>query len=383
MGYVESGVRNFVRGHGRRLTGLLLLASALAAATALEAFAAPGALDRAFGGDGKVTSNFTRKDDVVRALALQPDGKIVAAGHVGSPAGGGDPPSKLALERLKPDGTLDPTFGTGGKVVAFHPDYGAALAVAIQADGKIVTAGAGGPHLDFAVSRFNADGILDTTFGSGGKVTTHFPDTSGGWAEDVVIQPDGKIAGGIIHPSETLSTGVFALVRYNTDGTLDSTFDEDGRIVTDMTGGEDTITGVALQSDGKIVVAGRLNVFPNTMFGLARYEADGTLDSIFGEDGKVTTDFTVAHDGASDVLIQSDGRVVAAGFADGRFALARYNTDGTLDVSFSADGNVMTNFTAGNDYAQAVAIQANGRILAGGRDAGKGGRFAFARYRGG
>jgi uncharacterized delta-60 repeat protein len=244
---------------------------------------------------------------------------------------------------------------------------------------------------------------------------------------------------GIIHPSETLSTGVFALVRYNTDGTLDSTFDEDGRIVTDMTGGEDTITGVALQSDGKIVVAGRLNVFPNTMFGLARYEADGTLDSTFGEDGKVTTDFTDAHDGASDVLIQSDGRVVAAGFADGRFALARYNTDGTLDgsfsgdgkvrtnftplsdgalgvaiqatgkivaagvargeggrfalaryntdgtldVSFSADGKVMTNFTAGNDYAQAVAIQANGRILAGGRDAGKGGRFAFARYRGG
>jgi uncharacterized delta-60 repeat protein len=88
----------------------------------------------------------------------QPDGKIVAAGHVGSPAGGGDPLSKLALERLKPDGTLDPTFGTGGKVVAFHPDYGAALAVAIQADGKIVTAGAGGPHLDFAVSRFTRTG---------------------------------------------------------------------------------------------------------------------------------------------------------------------------------------------------------------------------------
>jgi uncharacterized delta-60 repeat protein len=421
-------------------------ALALIVATGGDALAAPGDLDRTFGGDGRVASNFSRTDDVGRALAIQSDGMIVVVGNARSYI---EYLPRFALERLKPDGTLDSTFGTGGKVVT---DFGTpppqdpgsvADAVAIQGDGRIVAAGVAGER--FALARYNADGTLDPTFGVGGKVTTAFPGFSSRYAiaHDVAIQADGKIvAGGVV-------AAAFALVRYNADGTLDSTFDGDGRVVTEMSGGADLLNAVAIQADGKIVVAGELMVeFGDSEFGLARYNTDGTLDSTFGEGGKVTTDFTARHDFASDmvidangkivaagragaggprgtfalarynadgtldsmfsgngkvttnftlradgalgVAIQATGKIVAAGWAAGaaggtgdRFALARYNTDGTLDSSFSGDGKVRTNFTIESDVAFDVAIQANGRIVAAGRAGGKGGRFALARYRGG
>jgi uncharacterized delta-60 repeat protein len=373
------------KGRTRRLVGVAFLALALAGAVA---FAAPGALDRTFGGDGRVTSNFTRLNDVGRALALQADGKIVVAGDVGSPADGGEEYPKFALERLKPDGTLDSSFGIGGKIVTEFAGYGTARAVAIQADGKIVAAGgAAGGSGSVALARYNADGTLDSTFGGDGKVTTAFPGFPYGYvsASAVAIQADGKIvAGGVVLPTETLTTGAFALVRYNPDGTLDSTFDGDGRVVTDMSSGLDSVAAVAIQADGKIVAAGWVNFLKDdTEFGVVRYESDGTLDSTFGEGGKVTTNFTAGHDGANDMVIQPDGKIVAAGFAGGkggRFALARYNTDGTLDSTFSGDGKVTTNFTLRGDGASGVAIQATGKIVAAGWAAGAGRRFALARY---
>jgi uncharacterized delta-60 repeat protein len=369
---------------GRRLAGLLVLSSALVAMAGGDAFAAPGDLDRTFGGDGKVTSNFTLRDDAAQALALQANGKIVLAGHVGSWL-----TPKFALERLKPDGRLDSTFGTRGKVVTeFVTRYGrtsAAQAVAIQGDGRIVAAGSAGE--EFALARYRADGTLDSTFGGDGKVTTAFPGFSYGaaFASAVAIQADGKIvAGGVIYPTETLSTAAFALVRYNPDGTLDSSFDGDGRVVTDMSSGDDHVTALAVQVDGRIVAAGTAQVSPgNTEFGLARYQPNGTLDSTFGGDGTVRTNFSVGFDGASDVVIQPDGRIVAAGYAAGkgkRFALARYNTDGTLDNTFGGDGRVTTNFTPELDGAEGLALQATGKLVAAGFAAGKGRRFALARY---
>jgi uncharacterized delta-60 repeat protein len=260
--------------------------------------------------------------------------------------------------------------------------------VVIQGDGRIVAAGGAGER--FALARYNADGTLDSTFGEDGKVTTAFPGFPYGaaYAADAAIQADGKIvAGGLIYPSQTPQHGAFALVRYNPDGTLDSSFDGDGRIVTDMSSGDDRVAAVAIQADGRIVAAGQVVASPgDSEFGLARYEPDGTLDSTFGGDGTVTTSFGVAPDGASDLVIQPDGRIVAAGFAGGKrrqFGLARYNTDGTLDSTFGGDGKVTTNFTEHDDSAFDVAVQANGRIVAAGREAAKGGRFALARYRAG
>jgi uncharacterized delta-60 repeat protein len=368
----------------RRLAGLLVLSSALIVATGGDALAAPGDLDRSFGGDGKVTSNFTRGEDAAQALALQADGKIVVAGNGGSLEA---PASRFALERLKADGTLDSTFGTGGKVVTgFVTEYGthsAAYAMAIQGDGRIVAVGAAGES--FALARYNADGTLDSTFGGDGKVTTAFPGFpyGGAYAFAAAIQADGKIvAGGVVYPTETI--GAFALARYNPDGTLDSSFDGDGRVITEMSSGEDSVAAVAIQADGRIVAAGKVDASPgDSEFGLARYEPDGTLDSTFGGDGMVTTSFGVAPDGASDLVIQPDGRIVAAGFAGGhrrQFGLARYNTDGTLDSTFGGDGKVTTNFTAERDAAYGLALQATGKIVAAGRAAGTGGRFALARY---
>jgi uncharacterized delta-60 repeat protein len=180
------------------------------------------------------------------------------------------------------------------------------------------------------------------------------------------------------------SSPEFGLVRYQGDGTLDTTFGDGGKVTTNFgfsSGDNDAAYGLVIQADGKIVAAGR----GDGRFALARYNADGTPDATFSSDGKLTTSFTARSEVAFGVAIQATGKIVVAGRAAGRFALARYNPDGTLDTTFSGDGKVRTNFTTRSDQASDVALHANGKIvLAGG--AGVGGsdsRFALARYRGG
>jgi uncharacterized delta-60 repeat protein len=352
---------------------------------AVARYRANGALDPTFGRDGRVTTKFTTeeatdvaaKEDYASDVAIQADGKIVAAGaadHRFNRSG------KFAVARYRANGTLDATFGRDGRVTAnFTPKNDRATGVAIQADGKIVVVGSARQvgsdvpdDTQFALARFNADGTLDSTFGGDGKVTTDFEE---GWGEALAmaIQADGKIVAAGYEAYG--NTGI--LVRYNTDGTLDSTFGQDG----DGTcmGGEHT--GVAIQADGKIVVA--THGWPY-QFHLGRCNADGTPDTTFGEDGTVTTDFAGRWDLAEAVAIQADGKIVVAGRAENpdsvsKFALARYNADGTLDSAFGGDGKVTTNFTTGYDTALGVAIQADGRIVAAGR---AGGQFALARYLG-
>jgi uncharacterized delta-60 repeat protein len=309
-------------------------------------------------------------------MALQPDGKIVVVGSTDS--GGG---TNFALARYNPDGTLDTTFSFDGKVATdFAGGTDEAFGVAIQADGKIVVAGiAGSPttvNTDFALARYNPDGTLDQTFGTDGKVTTDFagePDEAFG----VAIQADGKIvvAGQalFLDPSGTGAVdGDFGLVRYNPDGSLDRSFGTGGRVTTDFGSALDTALAVTIQADGKIVAVGG----DGGDFALARYNADGSLDRTFGAGGKVTTDFGSFSDEALGVAIQADGRIVAVGGAGGDFALARYNPDGTLDSDFDADGKVTTDF-GGLDSARSVAILSNGKIIAAGTT---GADFALASY---
>jgi uncharacterized delta-60 repeat protein len=190
----------------------------------------------------------------------------------------------------------------------------------------------------------------------------------------VAIQADGKIvaAGG------AGSAYRFALARYNPNGTLNPTFSGDGKVVTNFSTQYERAFAVAIQADGKIVAAGEGSGGLGGRFALVRYNPDGTLDLTFSGDGKLLTNFTTGFDQAFAVAIQPDGKIVAANFR--RFALTRYNPDGTLDPTFGGDGKVTTNFTAGDDYANGVAIQADGRMVAAGRAGGSGGRFALARY---
>ena len=349
---------------------------------ALARYDADGSLDTTFGGDGEVTTDFTSKEDYALAVAIQSDGKIVAVGESG--AGGSNP--KFALARYNADGSLDTSFDADGKLTTdFSQGEDLAWTVAVQPDGKIVAGGdALGHNPTWALARYNTDGSLDTTFGGDGTVTTDF--TS--YPEDLLalaIQPDGMIlaagGSGFGDPNEN-----FVLARYGADGSLDMSFGADGKVTTSFTRHPDVAFAMGLQADGKIVVAGQASLAVRPTFALARYNPDGSLDSSFGQDGKVTTDFTPGgDDGAYTMTFQADGKIVAAGQAGGKnfnwkFAVVRYNTDGSLDTSFGGDGKVTTDFTDGYEAAYGVAIEADGKIVAAGPSGCCPPEVAVARY---
>src|SRR6266536_3561095 len=315
------------RVHPRRAAFVAALV-ALSLAVAGPASAAPGDLDTTFSGDGKVTTNFTPKAEWAIDLAIQADGKIVAAGV----AGFGGSNAKFALARYNTNGSLDAKFSGDGKVTTdFTPKLDAANSVAIQPGGKIVAAGVagfGGSNAKFALARYNTNGSLDATFSGDGKVTTDFTAGADG-ANRVVIQADQRIvaAGG---SNYARTNGHFALARYNTNGSPDTTFSGDGKLNTDFTSKWDYAFGVAVGVGGKIVAGGEAGFLgSNPQFALARYNLNGSLDGSFSVDGKVTTDFTSKEDFGEGVEIQPDGNIVAAGGSglggsNPKFALARY-----------------------------------------------------------
>ncbi len=335
---------------------------------------AGGALDPTFGNGGIVITGFDH-NAYAYSVATQSDGCIIVAGTVDD---ADENTTDFALARYYSDGTLDTDFGNGGTVTTNFSydeengnssDY--ACAAAVQSDGKIVVAGSSDG--DFALARYNADGSLDTGFGNGGMVTTDFSGQEDK-AYTMAIQSDGKIV------LAGRSNGwYFVLARYNADGSLDANFGSGGKVITQFEAGGADAESLTIQSNGKIVVAGR--ICNGCYFAVARYNTDGSLDSTFGDDGMVTTEFAGA---AYAAAVQSDGKIVVAGYtANGiAFALVRYNADGSLDTSFGSDGKVQTNF-GGTDFAYALAIQADGKIIAAGfRHTGNPSNydFALARY---
>jgi uncharacterized delta-60 repeat protein len=348
-----------------------------------------GALDPTFGAGGKVLTDFgAAGEEIASDLAIQSDGKIVAAGNF-SPEGVGD---DFALARYNTDGTLDPTFNATGKVLTDFSGSGSddfLSSVDVQSDGKIVVAGysnASGTSYDFALARYNPDGTLDPTFNGTGKVLTDFSGPGLGFdlAYSVAIQSDGKIvAAGESRSDISPTFSVFALARYNPDGTLDPTFNGTGKVLTDFggPGSGEAVVAVAIQSDGKIVAAGNSSG-RSWDFALARYNPDGTLDPTFNGTGKVLTDFSGSgsYDFAHALAIQPDGKIVVAGESEptgqgySDFALARYTSRGRLDRRFGASGKVLTNFLF-RASAHALAIQPDGRIVTAG-----GFSFAMARH---
>jgi uncharacterized delta-60 repeat protein len=369
-------------------------------------------------------SDLSGNGDRANALIVQPDGKIVAAGT--SYTGVGNL-NDLTLARYNADGTLDTSFGSGGKVVTNFggDDYLSRHGLVMQSDNKLVVAGTSyaGCCGDFVLARYDTNGTLDNTFGTNGKVKADFNagnDSVSGFG----IQSNGKfVLGGV---SNILGTGsVGTLVRYSSNGALDTSFGTGGH-VTDAAGysaltiqADDKIVvlngdsiarysadgvldatfgtagktppidmyfiyAVTIQPDAKIVVAG--SEFNPYKFAVVRYNANGTIDGSFGSGGKVTTEFGgLSTSSTTAVSVQPDGQIVLAGGiyylnsndkpAD--FALARYNADGTLDTTFGSGGLATTDFNNGNDGIEALVIQPNGKIVAAGRSNAD---FALVRY---
>jgi len=344
-----------------------------------------GSLDPTFSGNGKLTTEFPDRTASASAIAIQGDGKIIVAGTVGGccgPHGGW-----FGIVRYLPDGTRDLAFGGGdGRVRAeFSRSFDSCNAVALQSDGKIVAAGERsltGLGSSFALMRFNADGTLDTSFDGDGKQTVDFSSENLlDRAIGVAVQPDGKIVaggGGGFRVEETR----FAVARLNADGSLDSAFGSGGKALSELP--INSAWGFALSSDGKILLGGDV-ITSLFRFALARFEIDGSPDASFGGDGFVTTRFPDSLDGLLwDVEVQPDGRSVAVGAAGRDFAVARYNVDGTLDMSFDGDGRATTSWNRrwGGANAFAAALQPDGKIVATGDAEARPDRLLVARYLG-
>jgi uncharacterized delta-60 repeat protein len=329
-------------------------------------YAADGHLDSAFDSDGKVVTAVGALPDVASSVALQSDGKILAAGysHNGSN-------TDFALVRYNTNGSLDTGFsGDGITTTGLGSSHDSGMCVAVQADGKILVAGHTytGSYSDFGLVRFSSNGSLDSSFSGDGKVTTSF-DMSNDFVGGLVVQTDGKI---IVAGTASIGNVYdFALARYNSDGSLDTSFDGDGKVTTDFGFGSELGSAIALQSDGKIVVAGWTG---SGDFAIARYSPDGSLDTTFDGDGKVTSDLGGSEVGTG-IAIQSDGKVIVSGSSGGQFALARYNSNGSLDATFDGDGKVVTAFGGGDTE---VAVQPDGKIVVVGTVTGS--DIALARY---
>ena len=327
--------------------------------------AGPGDPDTSFGEGGVVTTSITSGPDSGFSVALQPDGKIIAGGTSfnGVTASEGD----FAVIRYKNDGALDASFNGSG-IVTVPLRSGVGTAVALGPDGKIIQAGSSNngdmllqPDHDFALVRYESNGILDATFNSTGIVTTNLGGNRD-FGRAVVLQPDGNI---VVAGSSNIGGGDsrFAVVRYTVTGTLDSSFS--GGIVTTAVGNRSGGAAVALQPDGKVVVGG----VSDNNFAVVRYQDDGTLDTSFNGTGIVTTSINIQAS-ATSVVLQSDGKIVVAGNSgNGSFipelTVVRYSSNGSLDTEFNSTGIVtisIGNWSSGN----AVTLQPDGKIVVAG-----------------
>jgi uncharacterized delta-60 repeat protein len=321
---------------------------------------APGALDGAFGSGGKVLTDFSGSSaDSAGALMLQPNKKIVAAGSTDA-----NGTVDFALARYKQNGVPDTLFDGDGKVITGFGLVSSDVAdgVAVQIDEKIVAAGysdANGSN-DFALVRYMKDGSLDSGFGSGGKVLTDLGILSADFATGVAVQSDGKIV--VVGYSNANGSNDLALVRYKGDGTLDSTFGSGGIVLTDLgLLSEDFGYAIALQDDDKIVVAGYSDKNGSDDFAVARYKPNGTLDDSFSSDGVVLTNLgSSSTDRAYAVAIQGHhDKILVAGTSDANgsddFAVVRYKTDGNASPGFGGTGKVLVNF-GGSSTDVATAV---------------------------
>ena len=334
----------------------------------------PGTLDATWAsastlGPGRGITPISGGGGYANAMALQPDGKVVLAGYCGRAS----LPSGFCALRYNGDGTVDESFGgsgTGYVITPFNGIDDQAFAVAVQSDGKILLAGHcfNGSNNDFCTLRYLSNGILDPAFGGGtGKVKTAISigyDT----AYAMTLQPDGKIV--VVGACRGLASGSdFCALRYQNDGSLDLSFGgtASGKVVTPVGSGFDTASSVVLQPDGKLLLVGNCVGATTYDFCALRYHTNGTLDTSFGTSGKVITPVSSGSDYANAVALQPDGKVLLVGSCDNGsgydFCALRYHADGTLDATFGSGGTIITTVGGGEDQAYGAALQPDGKVL--------------------
>ena len=341
-------------------TGTVSLANVTDVAVHCAAPVIPRGLDSGFGDGGRVS---TPIGEVAQgeAVVIQPDGKIVTAGSAGTQL-----TTDFGLTRHDDAGHLDPSFGVGGIVTT---DLGGtddkAFDAALDPNGGIVAVGRtdarGVQKTDFGVVDYLPDGSPNPNFGNHGIVTTEFFG-KGAQANAVAIQGDKILVAGFAHQANGIDSD-FALARYNLDGSLDTNFGDNGIVATDLGTENDDATSLAIQPDGKIVLAGVAGVAGDNV-ALARYNADGCLDLTFNNSGKTVGFFGVAN----GVTVTAGGTILIAGEEVGAsqtqdFMLASYGPNGTLNKGFGNFGAVTTDLSQGPDYAQDLAIAPDGRIF--------------------
>lgn len=334
-------------------------------------FSSSNQLDTTFGSNGVTTINLGGEDALLKDMKIQSDGKIVAVGYW-EDAGSANRKDFIVI-RLNADGTLDTTFnGTGKLTVAFGTNEDIANAVAIQNDGKILVAGHSftGSYRDIAIARINVDGTLDSTFGTGGKVTTDLAGNNDA-ALCIAINSDGKFAVG----SYTYGAGSsnnfadFGVAKYNTNGSLDTSFSSDGKhVVVISPSGNDKPEAIAFQSNGKILIGGSafLNTSVRDDFAIVRLNTNGTLDTSFNADGIFTTALGSSDDTASAMKLLSDGKILLAGtVASGSYTdigLIRVTTSGNLDTTFGTNGKTQQGY--GNlSVIKDMDVMSDGKIM--------------------
>lgn len=308
--------------------------------------------------EGVLRLNLTSGDDWAEAVAIQPDGKIVLAGHIGGSS------DSMVVVRLKPDGARDTTFsGDGVATIDFGRGLDVAVDLALRPDGRMVVAGiaGGGNSRRIGVARLTANGSPDLTFSGDGKVATDLGG-NGEFGFGVAVQPDGRVVvAGVKSPQDAV------VLRYKANGRLDPTFSGDGIKPIAFTAHGSAATGIAVADDGDIVVSGT-DLSGGGRFAVARLDGTGRFDRTFASDGTLVVDAGPGWDEAWDVELQPDGRIVLGGDtgSGNSFAVIRVLADGTLDPAFSGDGRASYNLVTGGELAIGLALQPDGRaVLAG------------------
>lgn len=322
-----------------------------------------GMLDQTFGIQGKVITDLENHQPVqteATAMVVAPDEKIVVAGY--------SYPLGLQVARLKSDGSPDVSFGDHGRKTI--PSLGVSTAVAVGADGSVFVVSYGeesAPTEDFAVAKLTPSGDLDLTFGDGGRKTIDF----GGFerAYGIAIQTDGSVVLAGLSGQDTLDGRVdsFAVARLTPAGQLDQFFGDGGKKLINFTG-HDAAKGVAIASDGSILVGGE-SIHPENgyRFAVARLDANGQPDTDFGDSGKQTIDISPVYSEATSLALQANGSIVVGGFTVDDFAVARFTATGQRDTFFGNGGKQTVDFGSEGASARSVAVGPDGSVvLAGG-----------------
>lgn len=324
--------------------------------------------DLDFGNNGIVVSG---TDSIKKlgywSISIQEDNKIIATGWAYPTE---TSPSSVFLQRFYNNGQIDTNFNRGGIFSIGEFTWEDAYASKIQSDGKILVAGRyyNGTSWDFLLIRFNEDGSLDSTFAQKGYTTKdYFGKDDRAFSIDVQI--DGKIL--ICGFAENLNWD-FTISRFNPDGSIDSTFGERGSTILNIGSYNDVAFSIEAQQDGKIIVCGWTYISGSWDFALVRLNPDGTLDNTFGSNGIVTTDYYHLYNTSHSVAIQSTGKYIAAGYtekpgtSDTDILIIRYNTDGSIDHSFGNNGLVLIDYNNADDFAWVVKVDQYDKIVVGG-----------------